>query len=235
MRQSLLSLIAALTLLAFAGCAAKTAGRTAATAGADVSPPTTTPEEPHAPDDPAFFTLDQILPVPELPKATPRATTRPAPLDALVAFAKGRDAMARGDRVAAITSLEKAAALDPNSPEIYEELGRAYGAQDKALPTYEKSLALEPDNLDLQERVGRQYLIKNKVDDALLHFRLALQTTEYQEDNESAAVLDFFLATALRRKNFDRAALERYACECYRVVREAAQRVNGQARRILAG
>lgn len=33
----------------------------------------------------------------------------------------------------------------------------------------------------------------------------------------------------------DRAALERYACECYRVVREAAHRVNGQARRILAG
>lgn len=33
----------------------------------------------------------------------------------------------------------------------------------------------------------------------------------------------------------DRAALERYACECYRVVREAAHRVSGQARRILAG
>jgi CRP-like cAMP-binding protein len=33
----------------------------------------------------------------------------------------------------------------------------------------------------------------------------------------------------------DRAALERYACECYRVVRDAAHRVSGQARRILAG
>jgi CRP-like cAMP-binding protein len=33
----------------------------------------------------------------------------------------------------------------------------------------------------------------------------------------------------------DREALERFACECYRVVREAAHRVSGQARRILAG
>jgi CRP-like cAMP-binding protein len=33
----------------------------------------------------------------------------------------------------------------------------------------------------------------------------------------------------------DRAALERYACECYRVVRDAARLVSGQARRILAG
>lgn len=33
----------------------------------------------------------------------------------------------------------------------------------------------------------------------------------------------------------DREALERYACECYRVVRDAARLVNGQARRILAG
>ena len=33
----------------------------------------------------------------------------------------------------------------------------------------------------------------------------------------------------------DRAALERYACECYRAVRDAARAVTGQARRILAG
>jgi CRP-like cAMP-binding protein len=33
----------------------------------------------------------------------------------------------------------------------------------------------------------------------------------------------------------DRPGLERYACECYRVVRDAARLVTGQARRILAG
>jgi CRP-like cAMP-binding protein len=33
----------------------------------------------------------------------------------------------------------------------------------------------------------------------------------------------------------DRAALERYSCECYRAVRDAARLVAGQARRLLAG
>jgi hypothetical protein len=33
----------------------------------------------------------------------------------------------------------------------------------------------------------------------------------------------------------DRPALEGYACECYRTVRDAARLVTGQARRLLAG
>ncbi len=126
-------------------------------------------------------------------------------------FAEAHAALTRGDRNTAINLLEKAVALDPDSPEIYEELGKAYGAQDKALTAYEKALALDPDNLTLHERLGRQYLIKNRVDDALTHFRLALQTSDYAEDNESAAVVDFFLARALQRKGYDRAALDQYA------------------------
>jgi len=94
---------------------------------------------------------------------------------------------------------------------LWEELGRAYGAQEKALTAYEKALALDPDNLSLQERLGRQYLIKNRVEDAFKHFRLALQTTAYRQDDSDAAVVDFFLARVLERKGFDRAALDRYA------------------------
>jgi tetratricopeptide (TPR) repeat protein len=164
-----------------------------------------------SPDDPSYFTLDQIAPVPRLPATRKRPTTAPAPLDALQDYAQGHAALARGDRNTAVNQLEKAAAVDPDSPEILEDLAKAYGATDKALQTYERALALDPDNLSLHEKLGRQYLIKNRVDDALLHFRLATQTTDYAEDDEAAAVVDFFLARTLQRKGYDRAALDQYA------------------------
>jgi tetratricopeptide (TPR) repeat protein len=165
----------------------------------------------HAADDPAYFTLEQITPVPVLSAPRAPSTTEPAPLDSLQWYAQARSALALGERSTAIALLEKAASLDPDSPEIYEELGYAYGAQDKALAAYEKALALNPDNLSIHERLGRQYLIKNRIDEAMAHFRLAMQTTQYQDDNEAAAVVDFFLARALQRKGYDRAALDRYA------------------------
>lgn len=189
-------------LLIAGGCASRNPGVPAASKPAEAA---------HAPDDPAYFTLDQILPAPVLAPATKPSNSSPAPLDALQWYAEAHALLARGDRAAAITYLERATNLDFDSPELYEELGRAYGAQDKALAAYERSLTLNPDNLDLQERLGRQYLIKNRPDEALMHFRLALQTTEYQNDNESAAVVDYFLARALQRKGYDRAALDRYA------------------------
>jgi tetratricopeptide (TPR) repeat protein len=173
--------------------------------------PTFRPLPAHAPDDPAYLPLDQIEPVVTLPAPATAPSTAPAPLDAIDYFAKGHAALLRGDRNTATNLLEKAVSVDPDSPEIYEELGKAYGAQDKALAAYEKAAALDPDNLSLQEKLGRQYLIKNRLDDALRHLRLALQTTEYSQDNESAAVVDFFLARTLQRKGYDRAALDQYA------------------------
>jgi tetratricopeptide (TPR) repeat protein len=210
MRIAVASLLAAFLVLA--GCAktnpAQRPAATAAEPNADAARP-----EPatHPADDPAYFTLDQLQPVPQLPKPRQPATIAPAPLETLQWYAQARAANARGDRNTAINLLEKAVALDPDSSEMYEELAKAYGAQDKALAAYEKALEIDPDNCSLHERLGRQYLIKNRDDDALRHFRLALLTTDYKDDNEAAAVVDFFLARALQRKGYDRAALDRYA------------------------
>jgi tetratricopeptide (TPR) repeat protein len=208
MRTGVIVLAAAAGLLTVAGGCAKNARPPEADAA---TPATTTAATRPAPDDPAYFTLEQILPVPKLPAPKKPATTAPAPLDAVQGYARARAAMARGDRNAAVTLLENAAALDPNSPEIQEELAKAYGGSDKALQAYERALELDPDNLTLHEKLGRQYLIKNRPDDALLHFRLAAQTTEYAQDDESAALIDFFLARALQRRGYDRAALDQYA------------------------
>jgi tetratricopeptide (TPR) repeat protein len=200
--------VTAMMVLAEAGCAVRRGGAVGAEA------PVATAQKPaatHPSDDPAYFTLDQIQPTLTLPEPRKRPTTEPAPLDALQWYAQARAATARGDRNTAINLLERAVSVDPDSPEIYEELGKAYGTSDKALEALNKAAALDPDNLSLHERLGRQYLVKNRVDDAVREFRLALLTTEYQEDNESAAVVDFFLARALQRKGYDRAALDQYA------------------------
>jgi tetratricopeptide (TPR) repeat protein len=203
--------VAGFMVLASTGCASRRGAIGGGGAAAPAQRAVTAPA--HDPDDPAYFTLEQIQPPLQLakPKAAPTTAPRRAPLNALEYYAKAHAALARGDRNTAINLLEKAVSVDPDSPEIYEELGKAYGAQDKALTAYERALELDPDNLQLHEKLGRQYLIKNRIDESLAHLRLALQTTEYAEDNESAAVIDFFLARVLQRKGYDRAALDQYA------------------------
>src|SRR5258707_15287463 len=111
---------AGVMILGAPGCASRSGGGGAPPVAAQ-RPPT-----PMAADAPAYFTLDQIQPVLQLPKPATAPTTQPAPLDALVWFAEAHAALTRGDRNTAINLLEKAVALDPDSPEIYEELGKAY-------------------------------------------------------------------------------------------------------------
>src|SRR5438552_3248764 len=164
MRNAVVVVIAAMMLLAGAGCAARRGGAVAAEAPiATAQKPATT----HPADDPAYFTLDQIQPTLTLPTPRKRPTTEPVPLDALQWYAQARAATARGDRNTAINLLERAVSIDPDSPEIYEELGKAYGTSDKALEALNKAVALDPNNLSLHERLGRQYLLKNRLDDAV--------------------------------------------------------------------
>jgi tetratricopeptide (TPR) repeat protein len=195
------------------GCAARKAAEQPVSVGAptDVRPQAVQ----HDPNDPAWLTLDQIEPAPVLPQAKAGPATRPAPLEAIQLYARAHAALSGGNRQrqTAVNLLEKAVDLDPNSPELWEELGNAYAgsSQDKAISAWSKSLDLDPDNQALHEKLGRQYLIRNRLDAALKHLRLATQTTDYKQDNEAAAVTDFFLARTLQRKGYSRAALETYA------------------------
>src|SRR5690242_1289281 len=105
MRIAAVSLLAALLLTA--GCARTNpspppVAANEATADAAVKPVPAT----HPTDDPAYFTLEEILPIPQLPHPKKSATTAPAaPLDALQWFAQARAANARGDRNTAINLL----------------------------------------------------------------------------------------------------------------------------------
>lgn len=170
------------------------------------------------PADPAGLTLDQIEPRPVLDRTSaatqPSAKTR-APVEALVLFAQARDALLAGRRYTAIGALEKAIALDPHSYELYYALGQAYQMgrtyDDRSIEAMEKATAVDPDHLELQTDLGRQYLAKGDLTRAMEHLRLAVQTSQYDTDDSTAAVADYFLARVLQVRGYDRAALQQYA------------------------
>jgi len=83
----------------------------------------------------------------------------------------GRNQYGRGDYKKATEALEKAAALNPESSEIYLWLGRAYGRRAetsnflaapghaaRARQHFEKAVALNPRNLDAQSDLFEYYL-----------------------------------------------------------------------------
>lgn len=177
----------------------------------------------------ADLTLDQIEPRPVL--ATPAASTRAgvtrpastapatqaserAPLEAIALFAQGRDAMLQGQRYTAINLFEKAIKLDPGSYELRYWLAQASSGagmpQEPALAAYESAAAIDPDHIQVHSELGRLYLAKNDLPKAIHHLRLALQTTDYKDDDSAAAVVDFYLAKALQQAGYDRAALDTY-------------------------
>ncbi|HEX6066272.1 MAG TPA: tetratricopeptide repeat protein, partial [Longimicrobiales bacterium] len=163
--------------------------------------------------DLAFAEIDR----PSLTPATRPATTQasgPAPLDAIDLFARGRDAMLRGQRFTAINLLEQAIRLDPHSYELRFWLGQAYTsggvANEQSIAAYEAAAAIDPDHLIVHSELGRQYLAKRETKKALDHLLQATRTREYDKDDGAAAVVDFYLARALEESGYDRAALEIY-------------------------
>src|SRR4051794_39472851 len=99
--------VAGFMVFAGAGCASRREN-TAAGAGSPAQHPAAAAA--HDPDDPAYFTLDQIQPPLQLakPKASPTTAPKLAPLNALEWYAKAHAALAHGDRNTAINLLEKA-------------------------------------------------------------------------------------------------------------------------------
>jgi Flp pilus assembly protein TadD len=64
-------------------------------------------------------------------------------------YGRGSEALARGDRVAALADLERAAALVPHASEIQNHLGLAYGEAGRdaeALAAFRRAVALDCDN-----------------------------------------------------------------------------------------
>ncbi len=210
-----LRLILACLILDFiaVGCAAHRAPAPHAASPVAGAAPATQPADPKA-----DLKLNQIEPRVTLPPPA----TRPAgdaPLAALEAYAHARASLVDNQRFSTINWLEKAANLDPYSFDVQYDLGRALlstspnrTASDRALAAFEKALQLNPNRLDLQYEIGRQYIDRNDPARALEHLRAARLTSDYTSDKtvDIAALVDFYLARALRLNGYTRAALDEY-------------------------
>ena len=159
----------------------------------------------------AELPLDQVPPRPRLPKATHDVSAPLPPIEAVQDFAQARIAMLDNERYTAINLLEKAAALDPGSFELNETLGQLYQgnatSDDRSIEAYERAAAIDPDHLDLQINLGRQYLASGKTSLGIRHLLLALQTTDYGQDEPAAAEVELFLSNALAQQGYARAAI----------------------------
>ena len=169
-------------------------------------------------DPRAELTIDQIEPAILLPAPT-TAPSGPAPLAAIQLYAQARAKLIDNDRLTAITLLEKAGKIDPNGYEVFYDLGRAYlstsasgTANDRAIAAFEKAVAIRPDHLVLHYDLGRQYLDRNDLARGLAHLRMSRLTSDYgdEKNSDTAAMVDFFLARALRQSGYTGAALTQY-------------------------
>lgn len=154
--------------------------------------------------------LDEVPPQPHLAAARP-APAGPPPVEALQNFAQARIAILDNERYTAINLLEDAIKSDPNSFELYDQLGRLYqgnaSSDPQSIAAFEKAAAIDPDHLDLQINLGRQYLAEGDSANGIKHLLLALQTSEYLHDGPAAAEAELFLSNALDQQGYDRAAL----------------------------
>jgi tetratricopeptide (TPR) repeat protein len=201
-------------LFAISGCTTAAPG----SRSAHPSTPHLAATRPVSDDPKADLALEDIdPPVNSLPAPATQPST-PAPLDAIQLYAQARSALI-DNRVSAVALLERAAKLDPYSLAIHYDLGRAYlaaspngTATDRALAAFDRAAELHPDDVDLQLELGRQYLNRGDVPRALSHLRLARLTSAYRSDKrqDAAALVDFFLARALRQSGYTAAALQQY-------------------------
>jgi len=157
--------------------------------------------------------LEELYPPLPLPAPATQPST-PAPLESIELYAQARRALLDNSRFTAINLLERAIKLDPDSFEPRYLLGQAYLgsniSNDRSLEILESAVPLRPDHLDLRTLLGRQHLAKNELDRAIEHLVTASRTSEYLHDDDSAAVVDYYLARALQLKGYDVAALDRY-------------------------
>ena len=84
-------------------------------------------------------------------------------------YEEGTQLLSAGDATAAVTALERAAALVPHASEIQNHLGLAYAAEgrdDEAERAFERALELDCDNLAAEHNLARLTRFRWVADDS---------------------------------------------------------------------
>ena len=114
---------------------------------------------------------------------------------------------ARQDYAAALTHLERAAALAPASAEIQNNLGNVYRARanlDRAEQCYRRALSLAPGMAQAHANLGVVCKLRGKLDEAIACYRHALEL----EPNMAGA--HYTLGVALKERGETTAAIDRF-------------------------
>lgn len=153
------------------------------------------------------------------------------PLEALHLYARGYADLLAGRRWSAVAALERAAAIDPHSPDTQRLLAEALlqlaspgesafgllaapagnrSALQRAEEALRRAAELDPDDLDTWYRLGRVKLTRGDPSGAVDALRTATATSDYREHPARALLVDLYLARALDRSGRLDAALARY-------------------------
>ena len=131
---------------------------------------------------------------------------------ALWHYAKGRDAAMRNRHLVAITELEKAHRLDPNSALIIRQLARSYaemGNATRAAAYFERLLAFEPDDSESLFVLGLAATNRREFRRAVDFLaRPRLKGTTFDHDPAADCLADFMLGSALAELGYDRAWIQ---------------------------
>ena len=127
-------------------------------------------------------------------------------------YLKGRDAASRNHVYVAVTELQKAAELDPSSPQILRELARAYRDVNNAVRSavmYERWLSLEPGNPEATLALALTAGNRRSFDiAAAMLARARRDGVSFDHDPVATALADYTLAFALRQLGYDRAFID---------------------------
>jgi tetratricopeptide (TPR) repeat protein len=137
----------------------------------------------------------------------------PAPLEALQAYAEGRDALLRGDKATAIVKFTAAIEADNGSAIVWQDLGYALvGREDnRALSAFRQASAFDPGLIDARVQTARLLVNRGEKDAAIEQLRLARLSPRYDDNHVDAAVVDFLLGRLLEEKGLAAAAQDCYA------------------------
>jgi tetratricopeptide (TPR) repeat protein len=131
---------------------------------------------------------------------------------ALRHYARGRDAALNGEHFAAIIELEKALAIDSDSPETLRQLARSYLAMRnnlKATRHYERLLAVEPNDSESLFMLGLTARSQRDFEQAATYLSRPRRVgTSFDHDPAAEVLAAFWLASALRDLGYDQAWIE---------------------------
>ena len=157
----------------------------------------------------ATLTRDKLTPKLTKPVNTPYA--RSLPEQAEKAMAEAKVLRQEGKAAAAVAKLERALGFDPANPTILQLLGLSYVQArnlGKAAENLSKAAETQGDDIKIQLLLGRLAVLRQKPDEAIRRYRLALLCSAATDDSPQRGYALLQLGKVLMGRGYWTASLE---------------------------